>query len=973
MGKDIRYRVSVDADISEAKRATEELAQSTEAVQKKLQSTAQEMDKTGQKIVHEHQKGQEATDKTKRKTKKLKEEIQATGEESSKTGRKGESAFSKIAHSIQTIQLTSIIQQVQIVSDGLGKAVAPAIAFEQSIADLSAITGFAGEDLDFLSEQSRKVGKESGLGAAEAGRAFTILASQIQLPKEELAEIQKETIALAQAGGMGLESAANALAGTLNQFGLKAKDSSRVINILAAGSKYGAAEIDELTESLKVVGATANASGVSLEETSGVLEVLSKNNIKGAEAGTAMRNVLLSMQTVLGIDIAKSGFAGGIKAVKQYVEGIQDPVEKATFLSKAFGRENITAAQFLMDNANAVELMTEKVTATQTAYEQAEIRTNTMAHTIEKLKAWFQEASLSLSNLTGGLSNYAAVLPEILVPFSQMLPLLSLMKTGVLSLFTSIKSLQIGTKLMTAAQWLLNVAMNANPVGIIITAIAALTAGLFALYKHCRPFREWVDKMWKATKELAKVIWDALVEAFKVLWEWIKKIIMAYVNLYKYIFNKVIAIFKKLGKAIESVIAWFKELFGLTEDSSIDKATEKNKKQTASLKEMEQVLENLLEKRKALQEGTIAYSLNEQAIENVKGAIEMKKREAPGGMLLRISEKTDPKSFIQTLAPIKKVQELTQSKEVQKVLKAVTKTKEDKSISLNLNGTLDKFNEKNQQMLLNTTTEEGLSNWITKLTEERKKANGKKAVELQKQINTLEKQLSSLSAGIRTEANMKTVGVKNKGFAPIKEKELHTEKMIKELQKIAKPIKVASDSYGSFVNKILRSAPQLANAFGGIGNALSSMKNETLQAAGAWISWGANLIGAIADSLPQIAKLVTALIAKASAEQMAENAKFGLPGIIMGLAGIATITSALMNTPKITAFANGGIVSGPTYAMVGEYPGASNNPEVIAPLNKLKDLISPRSQDDGGGSVSFRIEGRQLVGILQKEKRFSKF
>lgn len=69
-------------------------------------------------------------------------------------------------------------------------------------------------------------------------------------------------------------------------------------------------------------------------------------------------------------------------------------------------------------------------------------------------------------------------------------------------------------------------------------------------------------------------------------------------------------------------------------------------------------------------------------------------------------------------------------------------------------------------------------------------------------------------------------------------------------------------------------------------------------------------------------------------------------------------------------FANGGIIKGPTLGFLGEYAGASNNPEVVAPLDRLRSLIRPA--DDSGGVVTFKIEGRTLVGIIEKENNVRK-
>ena len=85
-------------------------------------------------------------------------------------------------------------------------------------------------------------------------------------------------------------------------------------------------------------------------------------------------------------------------------------------------------------------------------------------------------------------------------------------------------------------------------------------------------------------------------------------------------------------------------------------------------------------------------------------------------------------------------------------------------------------------------------------------------------------------------------------------------------------------------------------------------------------------------------------------------------GPILAIAAVASVIAAILAIPK---FAKGGIAFGPTLGMFGEYAGAANNPEVVAPLDRLRDMLQPA--DGMGGRVKFIIEGRTLVGILEKE------
>lgn len=89
----------------------------------------------------------------------------------------------------------------------------------------------------------------------------------------------------------------------------------------------------------------------------------------------------------------------------------------------------------------------------------------------------------------------------------------------------------------------------------------------------------------------------------------------------------------------------------------------------------------------------------------------------------------------------------------------------------------------------------------------------------------------------------------------------------------------------------------------------------------------------------------------------------------VGIAAVAAgafLKSALTkkDAKGVSKFANGGIVSGPTMGLMGEYPGAKSNPEVIAPLDKLKDLIG-----GGGGTLEARISGNDLLILMNKAQR----
>ena len=107
--------------------------------------------------------------------------------------------------------------------------------------------------------------------------------------------------------------------------------------------------------------------------------------------------------------------------------------------------------------------------------------------------------------------------------------------------------------------------------------------------------------------------------------------------------------------------------------------------------------------------------------------------------------------------------------------------------------------------------------------------------------------------------------------------------------------------------------------------------------------------------------LATANTAAAGSGAASAMASIPYVGPILAIAALASVIAAIMSIPK---FAEGGIAYGPTLGLFGEYAGASNNPEVVAPLDKLKGMISPG--EGFSGHVDFKIKGRDLVGVVRK-------
>jgi hypothetical protein len=143
--------------------------------------------------------------------------------------------------------------------------------------------------------------------------------------------------------------------------------------------------------------------------------------------------------------------------------------------------------------------------------------------------------------------------------------------------------------------------------------------------------------------------------------------------------------------------------------------------------------------------------------------------------------------------------------------------------------------------------------------------------------------------------------------------------------------------------------------------------------ANAGANFGKSMMGAIANFMQSVgaALITTAIATKAFKELILQNPVAAAAAGVALVAGSAILKAQISAGPKFTAFADGGIVSGPTLGLMGEYPGASSNPEVIAPLDKLKGML--KSGDSSSGFVaSTSIAGRDLAIVLERYNKDSK-
>lgn len=282
----------------------------------------------------------------------------------------------------------------------LGAIITTTREYGQALSDLSAITGATGAQLKSLDEAAQEMGRSTEYSASQAVEALKLMASakpELLQTADGLTEATKSALTLAQAAGSTLPDATRTLALSLNQFGAGAQEADRYINVLAAGAKFGASEIADTAAAIKNGGVAAAQAGVGFETLNAAIQVLAEREIKGGEAGTALRNVILALEK------------GTDKTLKPSVVGLSgalDNLSKKNLSTaqavKLFGVENINAASVLVDNRSKLNALTLALTGTQTAHEQAAIRVNNLNGDIMGLTSAFEGMIIKIGQTSTG-------------------------------------------------------------------------------------------------------------------------------------------------------------------------------------------------------------------------------------------------------------------------------------------------------------------------------------------------------------------------------------------------------------------------------------------------------------------------------------------------------------------------------------------------------------------------------------------
>lgn len=365
-------------------------------------------------------------------------------------------------------------------------------SFEQEMSKVQAVSGATAEEFKALSDNAKQLGASTMFSAREVASLQTEFA-KLGFSATEITKVTESTLALAQASGSDLARAAEVAGSTLRAFGLDASETGRVTDVMAASFSSSALDMETFAESMKFVAPVAKSAGMSIEETSAMLQIMSNAGIKGSQAGTALRRI-----------ISEIGASG-----KPTAEALKDLAAQGLNLADAkdeVGRSAQSALLVLAEGVDQIKpLTTELQHSGGAAQKMADIMGNTafgagkrlesameglaisvgelVAVAVVPLVEFLAKAAGALNNMSDGAKKAIVIIGGIAAAIGPAVFILGSFQRALVAVRTA-------TWLTTAATTAFGVAVQiaTSPITLIIAAIAALSAGVIYVAYNFKAF-----------------------------------------------------------------------------------------------------------------------------------------------------------------------------------------------------------------------------------------------------------------------------------------------------------------------------------------------------------------------------------------------------------------------------------------------------------------------------------------------------
>lgn len=873
-----------------------------------------------------------------------------------------------------SIVLEAGIKSIQTLQGVIGGAISQYNSFDTAMRRANTMALQSGEAYDKMRGQIVSMSREIPLVRDELANGLYEVVSN-GVPEDNWIGFLDRSARAAVGGCADLGTTVGTTATIIKTYGLAWDQATSVQDKMQMTAKKGKTSIAELGQALPRVSGSASQLGVELNELMAVFASTTGVTGNTSEVSTQLAAVLNSLikptseaskaAEAMGIrfDAASVKAAGGFaNFLTQLDTSVQAYAAKSGQLSETIYGQ-------LFGSAEALRLLG-SLTGEQKDVFAANIQamadsTGTIDEAFEIMNESNDSFAQKLNNAIASMTDWAGSAAKVAGPVLDLTANAGMAVMSIAQLTKGMRLAKVASAAWTAVQHPLNAAISANPIGLVVMAIAALVAAIVYAYNNCEEFRQSCDRMWATIKDVAEVIWALLVKAFNAVYPIIKDVaevvwsllVKAFEALYA-VHTKIVGVvmdylapaFDRLSSAVKTAWKWVRRLSGVDEADQLEAAGNAAKGAAAAVTGYGEAAEEA---------GKKAEEAGKKTVYGLAGGGPANPPKYDGKSLIANARTynelanniTYYEGKLKNLAPSQEA-EITRTartvaalKRQQEAIKALQAAAEAPEAPRSMADISKAISVKKAQLQL--------------------EPDPGARVRINREIEALERQLKVIE--IRLEAKpLKAdqiipatpdhgakIDLSKYGVTP------------PDLSKIKLPgaDQILGDGHGRKKQEIEGLVPvsRLAQqGLGGVADMLGSISRLTDESAGAWLQWGASVLDACSRALP-------AIMAVAAGNAANSAAQTPVVGWILAGAAIAGVLASFAAIPK---FADGGIAYGPTLGLFGEYAGASNNPEVVAPLDKLRSLINPA----GGvmaGRVEFVIDGRRLVGVLNNVNRYN--
>lgn len=411
---------------------------------------------------------------------------------------------------------------------GLGTAaVTTAANFESSMSQvqatmgvtkdaMSTVDGQSVNTMDTLSELAKKMGAETAFSAKECADALNYLALA-GYDTQQMCDTLPTVLNLAAAGDIDLASASDMVTDAMSALGMGVDESTKMVDQMAKTASSTNTSVAQLGEGILTIGATAKSIKGGTAELNTALGILANNGIKGAEGGTHLRNVILSLQNptdkaaaqmdALGVSVYDSN--GNMRSLNDILGDLNKSMDgmtsadKANIIATIFNKTDLASVNALLANtgdtwdslqnsitnsAGAAQQMADtqldnlqgQITILKSALEGLAISFGELLMpAIKQIVDWVQKFVDWLNSMDEGTKKVIVTVALLAAAIGPVLIVIGKVISAVGTIMTVVPKIASAISKVKTAFAALNVTMLANPIVLIIAAITALVAALF--------------------------------------------------------------------------------------------------------------------------------------------------------------------------------------------------------------------------------------------------------------------------------------------------------------------------------------------------------------------------------------------------------------------------------------------------------------------------------------------------------------